>query len=283
MDLLVLAAGMGSRYGGLKQMDPVGPNGEFILDYSVRFAKEAGFDRVVFVIRKDIEKDFKEIVGSHWEDKFSVAYAIQDLSDLPEGFTLPDGRTKPWGTAHAVYAARNVVADTFVVVNADDFYGAEGFKLAYQYLKETESEPNTYCMVAYELSKTLSKYSGVSRGICEIDENSFLTKVTERLALRREDDGVIRDEGDAFADDTPVSMNLFGFKRSYMDALIARFPAFLKRSEGNPKAEYQMPTELSALLAAGDAKVKLLRTTSEWFGIASREDRDEVVEKLKNV
>lgn len=283
MDLLVLAAGMGSRYGGLKQMDPVGPNGEFILDYSVRFAKEAGFDRVVFVIRKDIEKDFKEIVGSHWEGKFNVAYAIQDLSDLPEGFSVPEGRTKPWGTAHAVLAARNVISDTFVVVNADDFYGAEGFKLAYDYLKQTENEPNTFCMVAYELSKTLSKYGGVSRGVCEIDDESFLTKITERLALQREADGIIRDSGEAFADNTPVSMNLFGFKRSYMDALIARFPEFLKQSEGNPKAEYQMPTELGTMLKAGAAKVKLLRTTSEWFGVTSREDRAEVVEKLKNI
>lgn len=279
--LVVLAAGMGSRYGGLKQMDPLGPNGEFILDYSVKDALAAGFGKVVFVIRKDIEADFRDIVGRKWESRTDVHYAMQELSDLPDGFTVPADRKKPWGTAHAILAARNVVREPFAVVNADDFYGAESFRLNGACLDETASDPNMYCMVAYRLDKTLSKFGTVSRGVCKVDDGGMLVSIEERLALRRCEDGKVRDGDDVFADDTLVSMNMFGFKRSYIDLLIGEFPAFLKGAEGNPKAEYQMPTALGKFLGAGKVKVKVMRTASAWFGITSREDRAEVVEHLR--
>ncbi|MGI5869497.1 MAG: nucleotidyltransferase family protein [Kiritimatiellia bacterium] len=281
--LVVLAAGMGSRYGGLKQMDPVGPKGEFILDYSVDDALDAGFSRIVFVIRRDIEKDFRDIVGRKWEAVADVRYAMQDLDDLPPGFSPPPDRVKPWGTAHAVLAARRIVTGSFAVVNADDFYGAEAFRLNAGFLDATASEPYTHCMVAYRLDKTLSKFGGVSRGICTVDGDGMLVDIRERLALQRGDDGVVRDGDDAFPDDTLVSMNMFGFKRSYIDMLEAAFPAFLKANVAQPKAEFQVPTALGEFLRAGRVKVKVLRTESEWFGITCREDRVEVVEHLKKL
>lgn len=282
-NLVVLAAGMGSRYGGLKQMDPVGPNGEFILDYSVNDALHAGFSRIVFVIRRDLEKDFREIVGRKWEEQADVRYAMQDLDDLPPGFSPPPDRKKPWGTAHAVLAARRIVTGSFAVVNADDFYGAESFRLAAGCLDATASEPYTHCMVAYRLDKTLSKFGSVSRGVCTVDDQGMLVDIRERLALKRSDDGVVRDGGDAFADDTLVSMNMFGFKRSYIDMLEEAFPAFLKANAAHPKAEYQVPTALGEFLRAGRVKVKVLRTDSDWFGITCREDRDDVVAHLKTL
>lgn len=281
--LVVLAAGMGSRYGGLKQMDPVGPSGEFILDYSVKYAVAAGFERVVFVIRRDLESDFRRIVGCHWEDKADVHYAMQELNDLPAGFTVPAERTKPWGTAHAVLAARSVVDGPFAVVNADDFYGAESFRLTGNCLEQTRDVPNLHCMVAYRLDKTLSKFGTVSRGVCKTDDDGMLVDIRERLALKRDDDGVVRDGEDAFADDTLVSMNMFGFKRSFIDMLESEFPAFLKANAANPKAEFQAPTALGAFLRTGRVKVKVMRTDSDWFGITCREDRDEVVAHLRNL
>ncbi len=262
--LLVLAAGMGSRYGGLKQMDPIGPNGEFILDYSVKDSLAAGIDKVVFVIRKDIEKDFRDMVGRRWEAQTDVHYAMQELGDLPEGFTLPPERKKPWGTAHAILAARKVVK---VKLNAD-------------FLGQTADKPNDYCMVAYRLDKTLSKFGGVSRGICTVDEKGMLVNIVEKLELKRCEDGKIRDGEEVFPDETPISMNMFGFKCSYIDLLEAEFPTFLKSAAGNPKAEYQMPTALGKFLRAGMVSVKVMRTSSSWFGITSREDREEVAAHL---
>ncbi len=281
--LVVLAAGMGSRYGGLKQMDPVGPSGEFILDYSVKDALTAGMERIVFVIRRDLEKDFREIVGKKWEAKADVQYAMQELSDLPDGFEVPADRKKPWGTAHAVLAARNVVDGPFAVVNADDFYGTEAFKLCGDYLEKTETQPNLYCMVAYRLDKTLSKFGSVSRGVCDVDSNGILHAITERLELKRGKDGIVRDGEDAFADDTLVSMNMFGFKRSFIDRLEAEFPAFLREGISSPKSEFQMPTVLGKFVLSGEAQVTVMQTESDWFGITSREDRAEVVAHLKNL
>ena len=281
--LVVLAAGMGSRYGGLKQMDPVGPSGEFILDYSVKDALAAGMGRIVFVIRRDIEKDFREIVGKKWEAKADVQYAMQELSDLPEGFEVPTDRKKPWGTAHALLAARNIVEGPFAVVNADDFYGAESFKLCGDYLHKTASQPNLYCMVAYRLDKTLSKFGGVSRGICDVDSNGILHSITERLELKRCADGIIRDGEDAFADDTLISMNMFGFKRSFIDRLESDFPTFVSENMDNLKSEFQMPTALGKYVLSGEAQVTVMLTQSDWFGITSREDRAEVVAHLQNL
>ncbi len=285
LDFLVLAAGIGSRYGGLKQMDPVGPHGEFILDYSVRDAVAAGFDRVVFVIRRDIEKDFRRIAGGKWENKVDVRYVFQDMSDLPEGFSVPEGRTKPWGTAHAVLAARNEVRGAFGVVNADDFYGAEAIASAAGFLRETASERSLFCMVAYDVAKTLSENGSVSRGVCRVSGDGYLLGISERAALQRLDDGLIHDveNGEVFPADTPVSMNLFGFKRSYIDFAWEHFPEFLRGAAGRVKAEYQMPTVLQSMLSSGAASLRVLRTDCEWFGVTRTEDRAGVVEKLKRL
>ncbi len=281
--LVVLAAGMGSRFGGLKQMEPVGPNGEFILDYSVQDAISAGTDKIVFVIRKDLEKDFREIVGRKWENRIDIDYAMQEMDDLPEGFSIPEDRRKPWGTAHAVFAARNVVNGPFMVVNADDFYGAEAFRLNSQFLSDTGNDANSYGMVAYRLDKTLSKYGTVSRGVCAVDDDGMLIDIEERLTLKRCDDGIIRDGDTAFADETFVSMNMYAFKRSFMDHLAAGLPAFLKSAENDPKKEYQITTELRHLLRDGLVTMKVMQTASPWFGITSPEDKDEVVARLKTL
>ena len=271
--LLVLAAGMGSRYGGLKQMDPVGPHGEFILDYSVGAALAAGFSRVVFTIRKDIEKDFRELVGGRWEKRADVVYAFQRLDDLPAPFTVPDGRTKPWGTAHAVLAARDAVPGAFAVVNADDYYGAEALALTGGFLDETAADGRAWCMVAYRLGNTLSENGTVSRGVCTVGPDGLLRTVEERLALARCPDGAVRDGADSFPDDTPVSMNMWGFKRRYVELLQESFPRFLAEKGSLPKSEFQMPTEVAGFLRRGEATVRVLRTASRWYGITSRADR----------
>ena len=281
--LVVLAAGMGSRFGGLKQMEPVGPNGESILDYSVQEAISAGNNKIVFVIRKDLEKDFREIVGRKWENRIDIDYAMQEMDDLPEGFSIPEDRRKPWGTAHAVFAARNVVNGPFMVVNADDFYGAEAFRLNSQFLSDTSNDANSYGMVAYRLDKTLSKYGTVSRGVCAVDDDGMLIDIEERLTLKRCDDGIIRDGDTAFADETFVSMNMYAFKRSFMDHLAAGLPAFLKSAEKEPEKEYQITTELRHLLHDGLVTMKVMQTASSWFGITSPEDKDEVVARLKTL
>lgn len=281
--LLVLAAGMGSRYGGLKQMDPVGPGDEFILDYSVGDARAAGFSRVVFVIRADIEKDFREIVGARWEKRMKVEYALQDRGDVPAPFETPAERIKPWGTGHAVLAARRVIDGPFAVVNADDYYGADAMRRAAGFLDETAGDPGLFCMVAYRLDNTLSENAGVSRGICTVSPDGTLAKIEERPALSRCADGVIRDAGDAFAGDTPVSMNLFGFKRRFIDLLEDDFPRFLEKYGSLPKSEFQMPTALESFLRRGQARVKVLRTDSRWIGVTSRDDRPAVVEFFKTV
>ncbi len=264
-------------------MDPLGPSGEFILDYSVKDALAAGLERIIFVIRRDLEKDFRDIVGKHWEDKADVQYAMQDLTDIPEGFEVPADRKKPWGTAHAVLAARHLVNGSFAVVNADDFYGAEAFKLCGDYLAKTEDQPSRFCMVAYRLDKTLSKFGSVSRGVCSVDATGMLLSIKERLELKRCEDGIIRDGEDVFADDTLVSMNMFGFKLAFIDLLLAEFPLFLKDGIANPKSEFQMPTALGKFLHRGDSQVAVMQTQSDWFGITSREDRAEVMAHLRDL
>ena len=274
--LLVLAAGMGSRYGGLKQMDPIGPHGEFIPDYSVGDALAAGFGRVVFVVRPDILGDFREIVGRRWEARTDVDYALQRLDDLPAPFTVPEGRSKPWGTAHAILAARDKLDGPFLAVNADDYYGAEAPRLVSGFFDETAADPNAWCMVAYRLDQTLSPNGTVSRGVCSVGPDGFLASVEERLTLARCPDGAIRDGDAAFPDDTPVSMNYWGFKRSYVDLLQESFPRFLAEKGSLPKSEFQMPTEVARFLRAGQASVRVLRTSARWYGVTSRDDRPEV-------
>ena len=281
--LLVLAAGIGSRYGGLKQMDPIGPHGEFIPDYSVGDALAAGFGRVVFVVRPDILGDFREIVGRRWEARTDVDYALQRLDDLPAPFAVPEGRSKPWGTAHAILAAREKLNGPFLAVNADDYYGAEAPRLVSRFFDETASDPNAWCMVAYRLDQTLSPNGTVSRGVCSVGPDGFLASVEERLTLARGADGAIRDGDAAFPDDTPVSMNYWGFKRSYVDLLQESFPRFLAEKGSLPKSEFQMPTEVARFLGAGEATVRVLRTASRWYGVTSREDRPAVVEFFKTL
>ena len=284
--LLVLAAGMGSRYGGLKQMDPVGPNGEFILDYSVAAALAAGFSRTVFVIRRDIETDFREIVGKNWENKTNVEYAFQEITDLPRcAAPAPNQRTKPWGTGHAVLAARKILNGPFAVVNADDYYGDDPFVQLSAFIDSTSAEPDLHAMAAYSLDKTLSEHGTVSRGVCSVDADGYLASIIERTALKRGADGLIRD-GDSpeiFAPDSPTSMNLFAFKRSFIDLLEEQFPSFFATNSSNPKAEFFMPTELGKFVQAGRARVAVLRTNAEWAGVTCREDREELAARLRRM
>jgi len=278
--LVVLAAGMGSRYGGLKQMDPIGPSGEFILDYSVYDAVLAGFEEVVFVIRRDLEQDFRRIVGDRWQRRIPVHYAFQELTDLPSGFAVPPGRTKPWGTGHAVLAARDVLDGPFAVVNADDFYGRDAVASLAGFLERTADTAGAYAMVAYDLGKTLSEHGSVARGVCTVDPQGKLARIVERTAIARDPDGIIRTEGAALAEETPVSLNLFGFKPDFLEHLDLGFAEFLRASGNEQKSEYFMPTVVGNLIALDKASVKVLRTDAEWFGVTNAADRPGVVARF---
>ena len=284
--LVVMAAGMGSRYGGLKQIDPVGNHGQLIIDYSIYDAKRAGFDSVVFVIKHEIEETFREAIGDRLSKIINVKYAYQQLDDLPEGYEVPDGRVKPWGTCHAVLAARKIVDGPFAVVNADDYYGPEGFREIYQYL---ESHPDSdgcyeFAMVGYLLGNTVTEYGHVARGICEEDENNYLLKVTERTHIEKmgADARFTEDEGKTWTEvpgSTIVSMNLWGFTESFLKEAEARFPKFLDEAlKTNPlKAEYFLPSVVTQLLEEGKARVKVLRSADKWYGVTYKEDKPCVV------
>ena len=277
--LLVLAAGMGSRYGGLKQLDPVGPGGETLLDYSVHDAMRAGFDRVVFLIRRDIEKDFRAQIGVRYEGKIAVGYAFQQLDDLPGGFTPPSGRTKPWGTAHAIWCARRAIGTPFVAINADDFYGAESFRRLGDFLRtaDTTAHPAQFAMAAYRLDKTLSEHGTVARGICEVSAGGLLLGVEEITDLARRSDGAIASGDRTFVDDTPVSMNFWGFTPQIFPLLEKALCNFLATERGSEKAECYIPSAVAEMIASGTATVRVLPTSSEWFGVTYREDRPRVV------
>ena len=284
--LVVMAAGMGSRYGGLKQIDPVGNHGQLIIDYSIYDAKRAGFDTVVFVIKHEIEETFREAIGDRLSKIINVKYAYQQLDDLPEGYEVPDGRVKPWGTCHAVLAARKIVDGPFAVVNADDYYGPEGFREIYQYL---ESHPDSdgcyeFAMVGYLLGNTVTEYGHVARGICEEDENNYLLKVTERTHIEKmgADARFTEDEGKTWTEvpgSTIVSMNLWGFTESFLKEAEARFPKFLDEAlKTNPlKAEYFLPSVVTQLLEEGKGRVKVLRSADKWYGVTYKEDKPCVV------
>lgn len=285
--LLVLAAGMGSRYGCLKQMDPMGPNGETILDYSVYDAIRAGFGRVVFIIRKDFANDFKASVGDKFADKIDVDYVYQDLNDLPEGFSVPEGRIKPWGTTHAILAARNVIDTPFTVINADDFYGADSFQQITKYFNVTAKATDGiehYCMVGYKLENTLSDYGNVNRGICS-NENVFLKDVEEYLNIEVEADGVCRGEnlaGDRveLSVDSIASMNYWGFPPSIMKNLENNFIKFLKEHGTEMKSECYIPSDVNIMLKAGKADCNILETSSSWFGVTYPQDKDMCVANI---
>lgn len=284
--LVVLAAGMGSRYGGLKQMDPMGPNGETVLDYSVFDAIRAGFGRVVFVIREDFAEAFKQGVGARFADRIQVDYAFQKLSDIPEGFTVPEGREKPWGTSHAVRAARHAVKEHFAVINADDFYGRDAYARAADFFATLPSSTtDEIAMVGYPLENTLSDHGHVNRGICEVDPTGNLTRVEEVLNIERESDGLVRGKRlDGSRQVIPagslVSMNFWAFGTAFFDQLETAFTDFLKESGNQPKSECYIPTVVDQLIQSGKASCKVIETTSQWFGVTYPDDKPFVVESI---
>ena len=284
--LVVMAAGMGSRYGGLKQIDPVGNHGQLIIDYSIYDAKRAGFETVVFVIKHEIEEPFKAAIGDRLSKVIEVKYAFQELTDLPEGYSVPEGRVKPFGTAHAILAARKVVDGPFAVVNADDYYGPEGFKAIYDYLSQNPDQPDCYefAMVGYHLRSTITEHGSVARGVCEEDENHYLTRVTERTCIEKvgDDARFTEDGGETWTDlpgDTIVSLNLWGLTRSFIDEAEKRFPTFLDKAfaENPLKGEYFLPSVISELIGEGKARAKVLRSADKWYGVTYQADKPVVV------
>ena len=291
--LVIMAAGMGSRYGGLKQIDPVDNEGHIIMDFSIYDAKRAGFEKVVFIIKKAIEKEFKAGIGDRISPYMDVEYVYQELDTLPEGFEVPEGRVKPFGTGHAILSCKDVVDGPFAVINADDYYGVHAFQEIYNYLTENEDdEKYHYAMVGYILSNTLTENGYVSRGICEMDKDAFLTGITERTHIEQRDMGVqfTEDDGQTWEDiaaDSIVSMNMFGFTASMLKELECRFPEFLEKGlKENPmKCEYFLPSVVSDLIEEDKADVKVLRSEDRWYGITYKEDKEAVVsavQKLKD-
>mgnify|MGYP002600412383 FL=1 len=284
--LFVLAAGMGSRYGGLKQLDGLGPNGETIMDYSIFDAIRGGFGKIVFVIRKDFEEDFRKKIISKYENHIPVEVVFQSIDKLPEGFTCPAERVKPWGTNHAVLMGKEVIREPFAVINADDFYGRDSFAVIGKFLSELpEGAKNTYCMVGFRVGNTLSESGTVARGICSTDENRHLTTVVERTEIMRIN-GVVsyKDENGEWVgieDNTPVSMNMWGFTPDYFNYSEEYFIDFLKENIDKPKAEYYIPLMVNKLINDGTATVGVLDTTSRWFGVTYAADRQGVVDKLQ--
>lgn len=282
--LFVLAAGMGSRYGGLKQLDGLGPNGETIMDYSIFDAIRGGFGKIVFVIRRDFEKDFREKILSKYENHIPVELVFQAIDDLPAGFTCPEGRTKPWGTNHAVLMGKDVIKEPFAVINADDFYGRDSFAVLGKALSEMDGKNNDYCMVGYRVGNTLSESGTVARGVCETDSDDYLTTVVERTEVMRVNGRVsYKENGEwvAIPDNTPVSMNMWGFTPDYFKYSEDFFIDFLKENKENLKAEYFIPLMVNKLINDGTAKVKVLDTTAKWFGVTYADDRQGVVDKIQ--
>lgn len=278
--LLILAAGMGSRYGGLKQIDPIGPNNEVLMDYSIYDAVTSGFDKIVFVIRKDFKKQFIENIGNKYNSVIKIEYAFQDLNDLPQGFNLPANRKKPWGTAHAVYAARNVIDAPFAMINADDFYGQNAFKTITEQLKQTEIDSKQWCLVAYNLQNVLSESGAVNRAICE-HENNYLTSIVERLNIIKQQDHAVCENGNLkLSLNSPASVNLFGFTPKIFSLLENNLKEFLNKNIHNLNSEFFIPTQVNEYVSANQAKVKVLNTNSNWFGITYPEDKQIVQQKI---
>ena len=284
--LFVLAAGMGSRYGGLKQIDGLGPSGETIMDYSVYDALRAGFGKVVFVIRKDFEEAFREVVISKYADKVPCEVCFQSVDKVPEGCTYNPERTKPWGTNHAVLMAKDLINEPFAVINADDFYGRESFQVLADYLKSVEGTTGKYCMVGYRVANTLSEDGSVSRGVCATDENGYLTDVVERTKIEKVGDKIIYTEDGVdteIAPNSPVSMNMWGFTPEYFEYVEKAFVEFLQARGQELKSEFYIPTLVNDMIRSGKATCKVLDTTSKWFGVTYAEDRPQVVMKINNL
>lgn len=273
LSLVVLAAGMGSRYGGLKQLEPVGPKGEILLDYSVADALRAGFTKVVFVIRREMLDLFRESVGVRYEEKISVEYAFQELEPLPGGRVAPPGRSKPWGTGHAVLAAAPLLRTPFAVINADDYYGASGFVELATFL--SAATPSEYAMVGYRLEKTLSDHGTVSRGICRADEQGYLIDITERTAIAGTPEGIVAEENPPIllTGEEPTSMNFWGLMPDFLEKLERLFEEFLEERGDDSKAEFYLPAAVSELIGTNEATVRLLRSSDPWLGLTYPEDR----------
>lgn len=290
--LVVMAAGIGSRFGGgIKQLEPVGPSGEIIMDYSIHDALEAGFNKIVFIIRKDLEKDFREIIGNRMEKLVETAYAFQEIDDLPAGFTKPADRTKPWGTGQAILSCKDLVNEPFAVINADDYYGQEAFQLIHDFLVNTEDgDKYQYAMVGYLLKNTLTENGHVARGVCETDAHHKLTAITERTRIERHAEGPAYTEDDgvtwhSLPEDAPVSMNLWGFSASILKELKERFPVFLDENlKKNPlKCEYFLPFVVDELIREGKAEVTVLKSHDRWHGVTYKEDKPVVMKAMQDL
>ncbi len=289
--LVIMAAGMGSRYGGLKQIDPVDEQGHIIMDFSIYDAVRAGFEKVVFVIKEENEADFRASIGDRMEKQIEVAYAFQKLSDLPDGFRVPEGRVKPFGTGQAVLSAIDLIDGPFVVINADDYYGSKAYQMMYQYLTgHTDDEKYRYAMVGYILENTLTENGHVARGICSVDENGLLKEIHERTRIERRDGGAAytEDEGVTWTEipgGSLVSMNMWGFQRSMMEELKKGFPVFLQdQLEKNPlKCEYFLPFAVDELVQKGKATVEVLKTDDRWYGVTYKQDKPVVVEAIRRM
>lgn len=284
--LLILAAGMGSRFGGLKQVEPVGPNGEAIIDYSIFDAIRTGFGKVVFIIRESFADAFKEKFDEKLKGKIEVDYVYQELDMLPDGYTLPEDREKPWGTAHAILVAKDAVNEPFCALNADDFYGFNAYKTMADFLTRSE-DSQEYSMVGYKLNKTLSDFGSVSRGICEVDENNYLQKIVENKKILKKEDEIISvmDDGNEvkLTGEENVSMNIWGFKPSVFETLEEKFSEFLDTEIDKPKSEMYIPSVVFDMIDEGKAKVKVLEADSPWFGVTYKEDKPVVVEKINKM
>lgn len=284
--LFILAAGMGSRYGGLKQLDGLGPSGETIMDYSVYDALRAGFGKIVFVIRHDFEKEFEEKIISKYKGHVPVEVVFQDLKNIPEKFSVNPERTKPWGTNHAVLMGKDVIKEPFAVINADDYYGEESFKVMADFLKNVEGKKNCYCMVGFEVENTLSENGGVSRGLCEVSAEGNLTAVTELHNIQKKEGKIIYELDNQelpMPDNAIVSMNMWGFTPDYFDYSMEEFVKFLEENHNELKAEFYIPTVVNNIINSGKASLKVLTTPSRWFGVTYAADREATVAEFKKL
>jgi len=286
--LLILAAGLGSRYGGLKQLEQIGPSGETLMDYSIYDAKRAGFGKVVFVIRKSFEEDFKNHFVKRYSKIIEVEYVFQELDSLPEGYTVPSERTKPWGTGHAVLMAQSAITTPFAVINADDFYGKDSFLAVASFLKALDEENNNrYCLLAYKLKNTLSEHGSVSRGLCYLDKNDYLINIEEHTRIYSEGDSISSIDKDNhkfdLSEDAPVSMNLMGFTPSAFAFFKYYFKEFIENNKNNLTAEMYLPEVVSKIIKSGSAKVRVLPSNERWFGVTYKEDREFVVQNIKEM
>jgi len=286
--LLVLAAGMGSRYGGMKQTDSFGPSGETITDYSIYDAMKVGFRKVVFVISPKMEEDFKTDYIKKFPDELEVEYVVQSIHDVPEGIEVPENRIKPWGTAHAVLMAKEVINEPFAVINADDFYGRESYRIMHDFLiRTTEEVPGQYCMVGFQLKKTVSKHGSVARGICNVNDHGFLAEIVERTKILVKDDRIVyeNEAGDHIELDPneTVSMNLFGFTPDFFMHIENHFESFIRENINNPKAELFIPLVVDSLISSGIARMSVLQTPEKWFGVTYQEDKPQVLNMIQSL